>query len=357
MTTEEHNADVIAMLERIAAPVSAYIEQHLSAEITRWSALDNSLVSPLTTLRDFVATGGKRLRPAFCRLAYVGAGGHADDTRVIAVGAALEMLHTFALIHDDVMDDARQRRGFDAVHVTYEKQHRARALQGNAQRFGEAAAILIGDMAFVYTDLFMQNASREALDVFCEMRIELNIGQYLDINATAARDVSLATATRIARYKSGKYTVERPMHLGVALLGRYSELAEVVSAYGEPVGEAFQLRDDILGAFGDPDVVGKSVGGDIREGKPTAILAIARANASATATATLDKLYGKMNADAHEIELVQEIFIETGAKRSVESTITQLSEAGLAAIDRLPFPDSVCNDLAALARFVAGREH
>lgn len=352
-----NSANVREYLEQVGAPVALHIDELLRDETTRWAALDAALVQPLTTLSDFVRAGGKRLRPAFCHVAFVGAGGHGRDTRIVAAGAALEMLHSFALIHDDVMDGAMHRRGQNAVHIAYGEVHAARQYRGEAARFGEAVAILIGDMAFVYADRLMQDAGDKALEVFNEMRIELNIGQYLDIAATATHDVSLDTATRIARYKSGKYTVERPMHLGLALAGKFDELASAASAYGEPVGEAFQLRDDILGAIGDPGVVGKPVGGDILEGKPTALLALAQSRATVPQAEVLAKHYGNAHATEGDIARVQAVLIETGAVREVEERITRLTDTGIAAAKRLAFDAESHEMLIGLAHFVAGRAH
>src|SRR5690606_37629025 len=139
--------------------------------------------------------------------------------------------------------------------------------------FGEGVAILIGDMAHVYADRLLPRTSVEVQDVWDELRIELNVGQYLDLLGTARADTDHVAARRIARYKSGKYTIERPLHVGAALAGRLGELQAPLSAYGDPLGEAFQLRDDLLGAFGDAAATGKPVGDDLREGKPTPLMA------------------------------------------------------------------------------------
>ena len=183
-------------IDRIAVPVAHRIDALLSAEIERWSALDPALNDPLIALRAFVMAGGKRLRPAFCYWAFVAAGGDPLDSTVVDAGAALELLHTFALVHDDVMDDSRRRRGDDAVHVKFQNVHAQSAWKGDERRFGEGVAILIGDMAFVYADHLMNKASATALDVFTEMRIELNVGQFLDLSATARSDATLPVGSK-----------------------------------------------------------------------------------------------------------------------------------------------------------------
>jgi geranylgeranyl diphosphate synthase type I len=349
--------DITDDVERISKPVASRIDSLLSGEINRWSALDPSLADPLNSLYALVMGGGKRLRPAFCYWAFVGAGGDPMDPMAIDAGAALELLHSFALVHDDVMDDSRQRRGADAVHVQFEKKHQQNNWGGEARRFGEGVAILVGDMAFVYADHLMTKAPRQALDIFTEMRIELNIGQYLDVSATVRSDASLPMAQKIAQYKSGKYTVERPLHLGAALADRFEKLSAVLSAYGTPVGEAFQLRDDLLGAFGDSEATGKPVGGDLREGKPTALLAVARERATGNDATFLAERYGAADLQDDEIQRLLDIFEQTGAKRDVETTIEQLVKTGLSALDAAPLKNDAEKALSRLARFVAGRHH
>lgn len=344
------------MLERIAKPVSIRIDTLLSAEIERWASLDASLIEPLRTLRSFVLGGGKRLRPAFCHWAFVGAGGDPLDPSIVNAGAALELLHSFALIHDDVMDDSLTRRGEDALHVQFRKRHQQQSLTGEHRRYGEAVAVLIGDMAFVYADKMMNGATPAAVEVFTELRVELNIGQYLDVSATAQGEATLPMARKIAQFKSGKYTVERPLHLGAALAGRFDELASGLSAYGIPVGEAFQLRDDILGAFGDPTIIGKPVGGDLKEGKPTALLAWAREHGSDVDNAYLDKYYGRADIGDLQIQTLQNILDSTGARKHVETSIASLTEAGLEAVATLDITEEAKQQLVSLAHFMAGRD-
>ena len=157
---------VTATIDQIGQPVAARIEALLDEELSRWSLLDETLAEPLNSLKQLVLAGGKRLRPAFCYWTYVGAGGDPDDSAIVDAGAALELLHSFALVHDDVMDDSRQRRGNDSVHVQFEKTHANESLGGEARRFGEGVAILVGDMAFVYADLFNEDGHRASQSTF-----------------------------------------------------------------------------------------------------------------------------------------------------------------------------------------------
>src|SRR5579862_8115442 len=267
-------------LDPVADRVETCIDTLLVTEQKRWAEVDAALGDPLDALREFVAAGGKRLRPAFCVCGFVGAGGSVDDPAVVSAAAALELVHTFALVHDDIMDGSEIRRGRDAVHRQFARQHEEAAWRGPARRFGDGMAILIGDFALVYADILLRGAPAEAQAIYDELRIELCVGQSLDLVGTATARTDAETARRISTYKSGKYTVERPLHLGAALAGRYNDLADTLSAIGLPMGEAFQLRDDVLGAFGEAAVTGKPVGDDLREGKPTPLIAIASARAS-----------------------------------------------------------------------------
>jgi geranylgeranyl diphosphate synthase type I len=348
--------EVPARLAEIAGRVEARIDEVLAAELDRWRRVDADLEAPLTALRNLVLAGGKRLRPAFCHWAYVGAGGDPTAPIVTDAGAALELLHTFALIHDDIMDGSSTRRGLDATHVVFQQRHVEADWRGEARRFGEGVAILVGDLAFVYADLLLRDAPAAALDVFTELRLEVNIGQYLDLIGTARRDASVESARRICIYKSGRYTTERPLQLGAALAGRLDDLADPLTAFGSPLGEAFQLRDDLLGVFGDSAVTGKPVGEDLREGKPTALYALAAAEADGAAAKLLAARFGSPDLSAEEIARLQEVLESTGARDKVEARIGQLVDQSLYALAETPLTDEARRELAALAAFVAGRD-
>jgi geranylgeranyl diphosphate synthase type I len=342
-------------LAEVGGRAEARIVDLLDAEIARWTAVDAALSEPLLGLRALVLAGGKRLRPAFCHWAFVGAGGSADDLRVVDAGAALELLHTFALVHDDVMDGSDTRRGLPAIHAAAIDVHRQRGWRGEARRFGEGAAILVGDLAFVYADMLFGEAAPAARRVFDELRVELCIGQYLDLVGTAGGSNDPAQADRIERYKSGKYTVERPLHLGAALAGRYGELAPPLSAVGLPLGEAFQLRDDLLGVFGDEAVTGKPVGDDLREGKLTPLVAVAAARADAAGTRLLTRV-GRPGISDADVEALQELLVTTGARDDVEHSIERLVDEALARLAEVPLTPEARVALEELATFVAWRD-
>lgn len=348
-------ASVPAALATVAGPVEARLREVLDAETVRWALVDRDLEAPMRALTRFVLAGGKRLRPAFCHWAFVGGGGAPDDPAVIDTGAAFELLHAFALVHDDVMDGSDTRRGEQTVHIEFDATHADATWRGESRRFGEGVAILIGDLAEVFADRLMTGAPQAAFGVWNELKIELNVGQYLDVLGTARGGTDLATARRIARYKSGKYTIERPLHVGAALLGRLDELSAPLSAYGAPLGEAFQLRDDILGTFGDADRTGKPVGDDLREGKPTPLLAIARERATGADVDLLDRV-GRPDLGADEIAAIQSQFTASGARAEIEATIASLAAEAVASLDTAPLAPSALGALRDLATYVASRD-
>ncbi len=343
-------ADLAMIAERVEARVGAFLE----AERVRWTALDAHLAEPIQALTDLVLTGGKRLRPAFCHWGFVAAGGDPDDPAVVDAGAAFELLQGFALIHDDVMDGSAARRGAPAVHRRFMTRHRELDGAGDARRFGEGVAILVGDLAHVYADQLLPDGPPEVVRVWDELRIELNVGQYLDLIGTAVAQRDRRSSRRITRYKSGKYTIERPLQLGAALAGGYGRFAEPLSRYGDPLGEAFQLRDDVLGAFGDSARTGKPVGDDLREGKPTLLLAVANEEADRAQRAVL-AMVGDPDLDESAVVAVQQVLTDTGARRVVEEEITLLAAAAVEALSDLPAAPHVCAALADLADFVVGR--
>lgn len=344
-------AAVIAPDDTVLGHLTAGVESHLakllSSERERWLAVDTRFSEPLDLLAAFLLSGGKRLRPAFCTLGYLGAGGPGDDPALLDAAVALELLHTFALIHDDVMDGSSTRRRSQALHVRIADDHRLAGWRGDTRRFGEGVAVLTGDLAFAWAQRLISRVRPEARSVWHDLTAELMMGQYLDVTGAARGDIDLERALRIARYKSGAYTVERPLQIGAALAGRLADLAATYSAFGRPVGEAFQLRDDLLGVFGDTRT-GKPVGDDLREGKPTVLLALARRRCGSRSQALLDRV-GQPDLTEHEIARLRRLFVECGARQEVEAMIAGCHTAALTALESAPISGHVRAAMADLA--------
>ncbi|MFY1637383.1 polyprenyl synthetase family protein [Solwaraspora sp. WMMB335] len=330
----------------------------------RWLlAVDDEALRPVAAaLEAFVLGGGKRLRPAFGYWGYRGGGG-ADSPAVVSALAALELVQASALIHDDLMDGSDTRRGEPSIHRRFAGQHRRNGWRGAPDGFGAAAAVLLGDLCLVWSDELLHDAGldagalRRARPVFDEMRTEVTVGQFLDVHAQYAGDTSVERASQVARYKSAKYTVERPLLLGAALAGAPQSISVGYSGYGLALGEAFQLRDDVLGVFGDPARTGKPAGDDLREGKRTYLVASAYRATGDTGRALLDARLGDPTLDETGIDQVREVIVASGALAATEARIADLTERALAAlvpVDIEPEARQVLRDLAVAATTRAG---
>jgi geranylgeranyl diphosphate synthase, type I len=287
--------------------------------------------------RAFVLDGGKRLRPAFCYWGHRAAGG-ADGDAIVRAAASLELLQACALVHDDVIDRSETRRGSPAVHRRFAELHDSNGWTGDGDQFGTAAAVLLGDLALIWADAMLVGSGfdgdtlRRAMPVWEAMRVEVMCGQYLDVVEQARGGGSVSRALRVARFKSAKYTIERPLHLGAVLAGADDQLLAALSGYGLPLGEAFQLRDDLLGVYGDPERTGKPAGDDLREGKRTVLVALAAEAADDDQAAVLDKHLGDPALDTAGVELLRDTITATGAVRRVEELITRRVDEARAAL-------------------------
>ncbi len=349
--------DIPAGLTEVADKVDLRLAQLFEAERAQWIGVDPRLVEAIDELARMTA-GGKRLRAGFCYWAWAGVHGReADERRIIDAGAAFELLQVFALIHDDVMDDADTRRNRPTIHVEQAKRLSANKWRGEPRRYGEGVAILVGDLGHVYADRFIGGADPMARSVWDQLRIELNLGQYLDMQAAASGEVSRETAQRVAMFKSALYTIVRPLQLGAALEGGVDEeLLAQLDAFGRPIGQAFQLRDDLLGVFGDADRVGKPVGGDLRDGKPTELVAVAIERATDAQRQILTTI-GQPHLSDQDVSDLLTTLLETGAVGEIERRIDSLVEDAIHESSRLPFAPEVRNTLVAFATYVAARNH
>jgi geranylgeranyl diphosphate synthase type I len=331
---------------RVQEALDAFVAGHRPALERMGPELD-ALVEALT---EFLS-GGKRLRPGFCFWGHLGAGGRDSEALVVAA-ASLEMFQAAAIIHDDVMDGSDTRRGRPAVHKRFAALHRERGWHGAAEAFGAGAAILLGDLCLAWSDEMLVSSGLlddAARRVFDTMRAELMAGQYLDLLEQVRGDSTVASALRVARFKSAKYTIVEPLHLGATMAGAGPAVLDAYAAYGFPLGEAFQLRDDLLGVFGDPDVTGKPAGDDLREGKRTALVALALEQATPAQTQLVRRLLGDPSLDAAGVEALGEVLVATGAVDRLEALITTRTEEALAALERAPVTDEAREVLRQLA--------
>lgn len=338
------------------------LRSFLAEERLHWAAINRELVDPFDALEVAVLAGGKRLRPAFCYLGWLSGGGDPDATGPAdELGAAFELLHAFALVHDDVMDDARLRRGHPTTHVTFEDRHETEGWRGDGRLFGQGMAILVGDLAHVYAGSIIARMPPVARARWREMQLELMAGQYLDLLSAARAEVDGERARLIARLKTGRYSIEQPLLLGASLAseapsqpGTPSPLDEVLVAYGSALGMAFQLRDDVLGAVGDPAVTGKPVGDDLRTGKATLLLARALDEADEAQRAVLAGV-GRLDASDEELAAIQDVLRDSGALAAVEAEIAELATAAREAAGSADIPAEAAAALSDLVDLVAFR--
>lgn len=337
------------------ARVQAVVDRVLVDQGSLLTSLGDDL-APLADSLTGLLSGGKRLRPAFCYWGWRGCATEStSDEGVLEAASSLEFLQACALIHDDVMDGSDTRRGLPAAHRHFASLHREEQWHGSPEGFGVGAAILLGDLCLSWADEVMLTASlpphalTRAKRVYDEMRTELMAGQYLDLLEQARRGGSVDRALRVVRYKSAKYTIERPLHIGAAIADAPAEIFAAYTGYGLPLGEAFQLRDDVLGVFGDPAETGKPAGDDLREGKRTVLVAIATERASTAQASVLHRYLGDPALDARGIESLREVIEDTGARQSTETLIGDLLDSSLQALDTAPLDDEARGVLTGLA--------
>jgi geranylgeranyl diphosphate synthase type I len=334
--------------------VDAELRWFLAAAAPVLSEIGDELAPLTETATRFVLDGGKRLRPAFC---YWGARavGAPDSDAIVRAAASLELLQACALVHDDVIDRSATRRGQPSAHVRFASLHVDRGWVGEATEFGQAAAILLGDLFLVWSGAMFavsgvdEAALHRARPIGDAMRVELMAGQFLDVVEQARGGGSVDRALRVARFKAAKYTVERPLHLGAALGDGSPAAFQAFTDYGLPLGEAFQLRDDLLGVFGDPDVTGKPAGDDLREGKRTVLIALAVEAADSAGRAALERHLGDPDLDDTGVAVLREAVIASGAAETVEAMITTRVDAALEALAAADLEETARAALVSLA--------
>ncbi|UFU01628.1 polyprenyl synthetase family protein [Ruania suaedae] len=368
MTTEQPNeGSVQGRLESMRTAVSARVLASFD-EVMRQHASIGAEIEPFGTVAGSLLPGGKRLRAGFALAGWTAFGGDEGDPAGIAAGAGVELFQMAALVHDDVIDDSLTRRGVAAAHQQLAELHRASGFTGNATRFGASGAILLGDLLLVAAVRELNRAvagldtgARARADhLVTDMMAGVTLGQYLDIHAQAAPwtdepAVMLDRAERVLRAKAARYSVEQPLCLGAAMAGADASGLERCAAIGLPIGEAFQLRDDLLGVFGDEAVTGKPAADDLREGKRTVLVAIALERAPAAHAQRLRSWLGDPALTADQVEQLRELIRATGAVEAVEAMIGRRTEAGLAALEDAAIEPEAAALLHALAAAAVSR--
>jgi geranylgeranyl diphosphate synthase, type I len=329
----------IGLRRKVLTHVTEFVSERCAAE------LDESGVEVAGDILLNFVTGGKCLRSTFMYLGWLA--GAADNDEALFAAAGLELLHAFALLQDDVMDASSFRRGRPAAHIQFSQWHRKRRLSGPADRFGESAAILLGDLCLIWAEQMLRESGveyrrlQQAWPRYDAMRIELALGQFADL-ASDVRDLpSMAAVLETARRKSGNYTVRRPLEIGAAMSGCSDRTISGLGRYGEAVGEAFQLRDDVLGVFGAETVTGKPDGQDLIERKASSVVIAAHQLADPSGRRQLRDLMNSGDLDDSAIDRWRNLIVKTGAVQWINDEIDDRVSSALAALDELRIDDQV----------------
>jgi geranylgeranyl diphosphate synthase type I len=347
-TAETTGPDVRGQL---LAQVEDRLDRFVADERARWCAVAPHAAVPIDAVQALLGAGGKRIRPVFCLSGYLAVGGDPADPGVVDAAAALELLQAFALLHDDVLDDSSMRRGQPTAHVRHAAEHARRGWSGESRRYGDGVAILSGDLAYAWADRLATGLSPAARAVWDELRTEMVIGQSIDIAVAAQRDADPDLARWIARCKSGHYTIHRPLLLGATVAGR-PDLTGAFEDYGLAVGEAFQLRDDLIDAFGDSTASGKPAGLDFDQHKMTLLLALVMQRDERVR----DLVAGWDRDGSWDAAALRELLEEAGVRADVERHIDDLVRTARQAIADAPLTGVWRDELADLAGRIAYRD-
>jgi geranylgeranyl diphosphate synthase type I len=364
------------LLSKIAEQLDEFCDSQKSA----FEQISPDL-APLVEYSKALLTGGKRFRALFAYWSWIGSMPAADQQlnseqvagcsrAMVGITAALEMFHGAALVHDDLLDQSDTRRNAPSVHKRFEKLHRDLNWTGSPERFGIAGSVLVGDLMLGWSSEMFGNALLLAPSAeieqacrleFSRMRVEVMAGQYLDVveeNAALTRQISeaVARANRVMLYKTAKYSLEAPLLIGATFGGASPALKRGFSAFGIPLGLAFQLRDDVLGVFGDPAITGKPAGDDLREGKRTVLIGLTREAVSASVGKLIDEMLTAKTLEPEQIEFLQKVIVESGALAKTERMILELGEESLASLELLDIEPGAKMQLRLLAEKVLNRD-
>jgi geranylgeranyl diphosphate synthase type I len=382
--------DFKADLSAARAGIDHQIGEFMANQRNYLAALDSELAPAALALESFLLRSGKRFRPLLAYAGLIAAktqiGARKESSQgkegaeekspnnsgVISKAelkalTSLEFVHVAALIHDDVMDRSDTRRGLPSIHRLFESEHKQLNWGGDGEQYGVASAILLGDLALIWASQNLHQCFSGlsgkgedggfelAFAIFDEMQVEVMAGQFLDITEQVKLEHSVERALKVATFKSSKYSVERPLQFGAAIGGANQELLGKLSEFGIPLGIAFQLRDDLLGVFGDEAETGKPSGGDLIEGKRTALIALSLAGMSHQDATAFTACFGRSDASRDEIELMQALITASGGIEGVEELITSHYQKSLAALDDDIFSESALEILRELAARVVNR--
>ena len=363
--------------------VQANLDSFCQKQRTDFEAISADLI-PVVDYTQSLLQGGKRFRALFCYWAWRASLSDSsyhqseqeiqDSEQAIAgIAASLEMFHAAALVHDDLLDQSDTRRGAPAIHKRFETLHKEKSWAGAPERFGVAGSVLVGDLMLgwsseIFGNALLHSPNREiesaCRDEFSLMRVEVMAGQYLDVleeNAAATRPVSegVGRAEKVILYKTAKYSIEAPLRIGAAFAGADPAKLNQFTQFGIPLGIAFQLRDDILGVFGDPSVTGKPAGDDLREGKRTVLVALTLetlTERSPSMAESFEELLTSRELDAHQIAFMQKLIKDSGALEKTERMIVELGDRSLESLDAANLEESAKATLKALALKVISRD-
>ena len=363
---------------RLVDLVHARIEGFLAERTSILRSISPDL-EPLDTFSKRFLSGGKRFRALFCYWGWEAVSGRGFDPfeaeggrdrfPVVSAASALELFHAAALVHDDIIDNSDTRRGAPSAHRLFETLHAESGWAGGSSDFGRASAILLGDLLLGWSDELLDDgldaladrqAARAARGEFVRMRTEVTSGQYLDILEERAWLVQpegeqRTRAERVIVFKSAKYSVESPLVIGGAIAGASAAQLAALRGFGRPLGIAYQLRDDLLGVYGDPEVTGKPSGDDLREGKRTMLVAIARERLSAGQRRLLDELLGDPDLDGEQVRMLQRTISDSGAVDEVERIIAQHVARAASVLEDAPISRDARAELGSLAKAVSRR--
>lgn len=352
-------------LDGVRDAVNALLAAYLGHRVAAARAVDGDFADELCArMSAFTLHGGKGLRSVLAWWGWLAGGGAAAGPgarSALRACSAVEVLQSFALAHDDVMDAAPLRRGSPSFHAVYTTQHRERGLRGDARRYGESLAILVGDLAMVWADDLLHEsladlpAGAAAHAVWRDMRTEVIAGQFLDLGAQASGDRSEERAVRIDQLKTATYTVERPLHMGAVMAGADKAIVTALRAYGTDVGVAFQLRNDLMDAYGAPDHTGKRTGEDLREGKNTLLLACGARRAAEAGDLPAQRVLARVGHPSERVDAEEAagVLDRIGARGEVRRRCRSLAERGLGRIRGLDLHPAVSEGLHRFAEAAA----